>query len=326
MAICRFSTSAAVLALVAGIGTGALAQTAAPAELPAPIAGLNLNNLEIETKRDGMREIEGRTADGVDIEAKVDMAGNLVEVEADDGVLPQGLIDALVPAAVKGNQVMSLFGSITEVKQRPEHLEVKGRQPTGAEIEVKFDRQNALIGVEVDDAAVPADLVNALLPQAVRNNEVIGQFDRIDEIENRNGRVKVEGEDANGRDMRAEFDADGRVLRFGSEDGPRGDRRGPPHRDHGHRDHAGRADGPVERPMGGPRAQGPAGDARGPAHVPADFDAVALNQRLTQAGYGNFGFLRADGPRLMLEATNPQGEAVTLEFDPQGEVVRETAR
>ena len=147
MAICRFSTSAAVLALVAGIGTGALAQTAAPAELPAPIAGLNLNNLEIETKRDGMREIEGRTADGVDIEAKVDMAGNLVEVEADDGVLPQGLIDALVPAAVKGNQVMSLFGSITEVKRRPEHLEVKGRQPTGAEIEVKFDRQNALIGV-----------------------------------------------------------------------------------------------------------------------------------------------------------------------------------
>lgn len=78
--------------------------------------------------------------------------------------------------------------------------------------------------------------------------------------------------------------------------------------------------------MGGPRAQGPAGDARGPAPVPADFDAVALNQRLTQAGYGNFGFLRADGPRLMLEATNPQGEAVTLEFDPQGEVVRETAR
>ena len=105
----------AALAAAALFATPALAQTAAPAELPAPIAGLNLNNLEIETKRDGMREIEGRTADGVDIEAKVDMAGNLIEVEADDGVLPQGLIDALVPAAVKGNQVMSLFGSITEV-------------------------------------------------------------------------------------------------------------------------------------------------------------------------------------------------------------------
>ena len=55
MAIRRFTTSAAMLALIAGIGTGAMAQTAAPApgDLPAPLAGLNLGNLEVETKRDG---------------------------------------------------------------------------------------------------------------------------------------------------------------------------------------------------------------------------------------------------------------------------------
>lgn len=336
MAIRRFTTSAAMLALIAGIGTGAMAQTAPTAvDLPAPLAGLNLNNLEIETKRDGMRDIEGRTAEGVDIEAKVDMAGNLVEVEADDGVLPQALIDALVRADLRGAPVMAQFGSITEVKQHPAHLEIKGRQPTGAEIEVKFDRQNALIGVEMDDAAIPADLVNTLLPQAVRDNEVIAQFDRIDEIGNRDGRVMVKGEDADGRDMRAEFDADGRVLRFGSEDGPRGDRRGeerrgdrgPGHDVRGPGGHGMRGEGPGdgprgERPMGGAGGDGP----RGPAPVPADFDAVAVNQRLTQAGYSNFGFLRPEGPRLMLEATNPQGESVTLELDRQGEVVRETAR
>lgn len=333
----RLTTSAAMLALIAGIGTAATAQTAPAAnDLPAPLAGLNLSNLEIESKRDGMRDIEGRTADGVDIEAKVDMAGNLVEVEADDGALPQSLIDALVPADLRGQPVMAQFGSVTEIKQRPDHVEIKGRQPTGAEIEAKFDRQNALIGIDMDDAAIPADLVNTLLPQAVRDNEVIGQFDRIDEIGNRNGRIMVQGEDATGQDMRAEFDADGRVLRFGREDGPRGDRReerhgggrGPGHDDRGPAGHEMRGDSRDDGPRGDDsRGARPMGDGpRKAAAVPADFDAVAVNRRLSDAGYTGFGFLRADGPRLMLEATNPEGEAVTLELDRQGEVVRETAR
>ncbi|WP_295045568.1 hypothetical protein [uncultured Paracoccus sp.] len=329
MAFRTFTTSAAMLALVAGIGSGALAQSApAATDLPAALSQLDLRNLEVETKRDGLREVEGRTADGVDIEAKIDMAGNVVEVEADDGILPQSLIDAILPADLRGHQVMDLFGSITEIKQRPDHVEIQGRQSTGTEIEVKFDRQNALVGIEVDDASIPAELVGTLLPQAVRDNEVIGQFDRIEEISNRGGRVMVEGDDANGKDMRAEFDADGRVLRFGREDGPRGDR-GPKARqaDHGpgHDDRAG-ADRMGQGPGDGPRRAGPSGDARGPAAIPADFDTVAVNERLTQAGYTGFGFLRADGPRLLLEASNPQGEAVTLELDRQGEVVRETAR
>lgn len=324
MVIRNITTSAAMLALIAGLGTGAMAQTAPAADnLPAPLAGLNLRNLEIETRRDGMREVEGRTAEGADIEARIDMAGNLVEIEADDGPLPQSLIDAILPADLRGQQVMGLFGSINGITQRAEHLEIKGRQPTGAEIKVTFDAQNALAGIEVDDAAIPADLVATLLPQAVRDNEVIGQFDRIDEIGNRGSRIMVKGEDVNGADMRAEFDQDGRVLRFGREDGAPKDRgreerrgdRGPGHDDRG------------PRPRGHDmRGHGAAADARGPAPVPADFDAVAVNQRLTAAGYTGFGFLRADGPRLLLEATNPQGEAVTLELDRQGEVVRETAR
>ncbi|WP_207102184.1 hypothetical protein [Paracoccus shandongensis] len=329
----KFTTSAAMLALIAGIGTGAMAQTApAAGDLPAPLAGLNLNNLRVETKRDGIREVDGRTADGVDIEAKIDMAGNLVEVEADGGVLPQALLDAMVPADLRGQQVMTLFGSITEIKQRPEHVEVTGRQPTGSEIEARFDRQNTLVGVEVDDAAIPADLVATLLPQAVRDNEVIGQFDRIEQIMTRDGRVMVEGEDANGENMRAEFDADGRVLRFGREEGrgPKGDRPGEERRgDRGPGKHGDRGPRAAEHGPGdhGPRGEGPRGEGpRGPAPIPADFDAVAVNRALTQAGYKDFGFLRTEGPRLMLEATNPQGEAVTLELDPRGEVIRETAR
>lgn len=325
MAIRRFSTSAAMLALIAGLGTAAVAQTAPAApDLPAPLAGLNLNGLEVETKREGIREIEGRTAEGVEIEARIDRAGNLVEVEADNGVLPPSLVDAMVPADLRGHQVMALFASVTEIKQRPNHLEIGGRQSTGAEIEARFDAQNSLIGVETDDAALPADLVGALLPQPVRDNEVMGQFGRIEEILNRDGRILVEGEDADGQDMRAEFDQDGRVLRFGREDGRGPDRDRPGEERRGERGfHQG------DRGPGGPGPHGerPRGEGpRGAAAVPADFDAVAVNRQLTEAGYKDFGLLRAAGPRLLLEATNPQGEAVTLELDRQGEVLRETAR
>lgn len=318
MAIRNITTSAAMLALIAGLGGAAMAQTA---DLPAPLAALNLSNLEIDTKRDGMREIDGRTADGVEIDAKVDRDGNLVEVEADDGPLPQSLVDALLTNEVRANPAMALFASITEFKQRPEHVEIEGRQASGNKIEAKFDRANALIGIETDDTALPPELVATLLPQAVRDGDIIGQFSRIEEIGTREGRVMVNGEDAEGQDMRAFFDADGRVLRFGRDDD---DRRSPdrgPGKDH---DHGPRDSGPGHK---GPHGAGPAGDGpRGPAPIPADFDSVGVNQRLTQAGYKEFGFLRAEGPRLMLDATNPQGEAVTLELDPKGEVIRETAR
>ncbi|MCZ0961715.1 hypothetical protein [Paracoccus benzoatiresistens] len=363
MAIHRFTTSAAMLALVAGLGSAAMAQTApSGADLPAPLAGLNLNSLEIDTDRNGMREIEGRTADGVDIEARIDRDNNLVKVEADDGVLPQSLVDAIVPAELRGHQALALFTSMTEIRKHPEGLMLKGRQSAGDDIAVRFDSQNRLTRIDVDNGAVPAELANTLLPQAIRENELIGQFARIEEIGTRESHVMLRGEDASGEDMRAMFDADGRVLRFGREDddGPRGERGHGRNGDHDHehglrmgdrehgehgrhmgeRGHEGHGmhgeHGPRgDRPMGdGPRGDGPAGDgpagdgrrAAGPAPVPADFDAVAVNQKLTQAGYKEFGLLRADGPRLMLEATNPQGESVMLELDPKGELVRETAR
>ena len=56
------------------------------------------------------------------------------------------------------------------------------------------------------------------------------------------------------------------------------------------------------------------------------FDTAAANQRLSEAGYTTLGLLRQQGPRVLLDATNPQGEAVTLELDRGGEVLRESAR
>lgn len=344
----KFSASVAMIAMLAGLGTAAMAQTAPeapgpaaqgmPAPLPQALTALNLQNIEIETKRDGLREVEGRTADGIKIEAKIGIDGELLEVEADDGVLPQSLIDQIVPQAVRDHQAMALFAGIDEIKRRPGHIEIKGEQSNGEDIEARFDAQNNLVAIEVDDAALPASLIEAMLPQAVRDSQLLAQFGAIDEIKTRRGAFLIEGKDASGKDLRAALDAEGRVVRFGRGDDDRKGKRDMDRRGEMHgkdmRGHGTRGEGP-RHSMRGEAGRGEAGrgEARrgapgGPAvgrGMPA-FDPVAAQQQLADAGYSAFGFLRSDGPRSLIEATNPQGEAVLLELDPAGELVRETAR
>lgn len=242
----------ATSALIAIIGSSALAQTAATeVKLPAELEALNLTDIRSDQKRQGFTEVEGRTADGVEIEAMLDPEGKLLGVEIDDGTMPQSLIDAL-------------------------------------------------------------------LPQSVRDNELLTQFTVIDSIKNRRGALGVEGEDDAGEDLYALFDQDGRMLQFGRDDDEH--KRGK--KPHGKMHHG---DGP--HPHG--KKGAPHGD-HGPEGMPPapapEFEATEVNQKLTEAGYTDFGFMRLEGPRITLDATNPDGETVTLELDPKGEVIRETAR
>ncbi|SIS88108.1 hypothetical protein [Paracoccus saliphilus] len=262
----------AIIAVIASIGGGVMAQTgvqddqrpsgspagtAQPA-LPPELEALKLENIESEIKRGGFREIEGRTGDGIEIEARVDNSGKLIGVEADDGPLPQALIESL-------------------------------------------------------------------LPQSIRDNEVIGQFAVIEEIGSRREMLGVKGEDALGEDMFALFDQDGRLLRFGRDDD---DKRPDGKRMHREGRHWGpdHGDGAREKHMRR-MAPNPDGNDAGPRRMPAlEFEPSEVNKQLSDAGYEKFGFLHIDGPRILLEATNPQGESVTLELDPKGEIIRETAR
>ncbi|MGR3248514.1 MAG: hypothetical protein ACU0DH_06780 [Paracoccus sp. (in: a-proteobacteria)] len=239
-------TSASSALLIALFAAGSASAQTMPT-LPPLLQDLGLQQVETETKRDGGREYEGRLADGTEIEARFDASGGLDKIEADDGVLPQSIVEAL-------------------------------------------------------------------LPQPVRDTQILSEFGMIEEIRTRDGRFDVKGEDADGVDLRASFDEAGNVLRFGRDDDDRRGGRGGPgrHGEHGH-----------GRPGKGDRDDGPRASMQDAAQ---SIDTVAVNRRLSEAGYGQFGLLRQDGPRLLLDATNPDGEAVTLEFDPQGEVVRETAR
>lgn len=255
--------SAAALAIGAGVTTASMAQDAAPAAdaLPAPLAALNLQDIETKEGRRGGRKIEADL-------------------------------------------------------------------PGGGEIEAWLDDQGGLRMVEVEDVAMPQSLVEAMLPQAVRDSDILSQFAVIDQIGGRDGRVMVGGEDSAGEDLRAGFDQDGRLLRFGrdDDDGRRERRGGGQHdrmgdHDRGKGGHGKRGGDQMGQRHGGDQM----GEGRGGGRMRM-MDNATITEGLDNAGYTDLGEPRPAGPRMILDAVNAAGEAVTVEVDAQGEVIREIAR
>lgn len=279
-------------------------------------------------------------------------SGALIALAALTPALAQQAADAPAVQAPAAGQVPAAIQALGLERLAQESLRdgrraFTGVLPDGIRIEARVDAQDALIGVWADEAALPDEIIDALLPQAIRGSQVLGQFDRLEAVRVADGRFDLRGRDASGTGMRAQFDEAGMLLRFGREGeghemrhgkgGPRGDHGRGQHarRDHGQAGH-GRgpqgshghgqghnAFGMSDRGMAerGGRAMPGADRAAAP-----DFDTVAAGQRLSDAGYTALGLLRQQGPRIILDATNPQGEAVTLELDRMGELIRESAR
>lgn len=278
------SVAAIALSAVIGLPLVSMAQDAAPAQettQPAPAAdlppllqSLNLDDVDIKDLRRGGKRIKGETAEGLEIRAFVDAAGNLRGIFADK------------------------------------------------------DDDDA-------QAALPQAVIDEMIPEAVRGQDILGQIATISAIFSDERGVMVAGAGADGEDIRAGFATDGTLMRFGRGDdamGPKGnwhnkgksdgkaddrrdgrDRDGRFHRDH-HRDrHGDRHD---DR-RGNHAERGPRG---------AGLSQERLNEALGAAGYTALGEVSREGPRTLVEATNPQGESVVVEVNPRGEVVRESAR
>lgn len=255
--------------------------------------------------------------------------------------------DTQAPA---GDQLPAVLNALNlqnvEAKQGPRGgRKIEGDLPGGGEIEAFVDSDNNPVMVEAEDVALPQSLIDALLPQSVRDSDILSQFAEIDRVGGRDGRFMVAGEDADGEDLRAGFDADGRLLRFGRGDDDHGKRGWREHRNedradkrqggrHGEMRHGEMRQGEKRHEMrgegrmrgDGPQGEGPQGDGpRSGGRMPM-VDTAALNDTLSGAGYSEITQPRPTGPRLQLDAVNPAGEAVTLEVAPDGEVIREIAR
>ena len=188
----------------------------------------------------------------------------------------------------------------------------------GTDFRAFTDAAGTLRAVMMKDAALPQPVLDALLPQPVRGAQIAGQFAEIHGLRLGEGDFGIMGKDSAGERMHAVFAEDGTLKRFGRGDGPRmGDKGGFDKGKKGFgKDHKGGKKGD--------RRDGRTGDRAGPMGTP--LDDAALREAATAAGYTNLGEIAAAGPRRMINATNPQGEAVTVEIAPNGKVLRETAR
>lgn len=266
----KLKHSVAILAIAAGLGSAALAQTEAPqagraevtAEtLPDVLKSLNLQDLDIDKGRREV-EIDGTTADGTEIEAMLNREGELRFIRADD------------------------------------------------------------------DAALPASVVETLVPEAVRSSETFAQFSVIEGVGIAPPRAKmagvmIMGVDADGEKMRAGFTEDGTLTRFGRGDHDRHGRRGDGHR---RGDKMGKRDHSERWGKGGHGRDHDRGAAMDDGQGSAAMFPAAVIQTLTNGGYSEIGPISRNGPLTVVEAINSNDEPVTVEINPRGEVIRETAR
>ena len=292
-----FRNTAAILALVAGLGGAAYAQTAPSTAPAAP---------------------EAAAPAAPEATSPTPPAAPAAPVEITEETLPDLL--------------KSLNLQNIDIDRDRRHVEVEGDLADGTQIEAKLDPQGQLRQIEADDdAALPAAVIEALIPEAVRGAETFGQFATVNEIglppaDAPVSGVMIEGTDANGDELRALFAEDGTLTRFGRGDDDH-ERRG------GHGKRGGKHGDRGEHGMRGHDMQGQRGNhdgdrdgARMGGQPPAPLDEAAVTTTLTDAGYQDLGAITRDGPRTLVEAVNAAGETVTVELSPRGEVMRETAR
>lgn len=200
-------------------------------------------------------------------------------------------------------------------------------------VQAALDQDGALRMVMVRDGALPPEVIEALLPQAVRNSDMMSQFATISGVHLAPEGFGVQGQDTASEPLRAMFTQDGTLTRFGRGEAMGRDGKGGPDGKRG-RDGAGRHDkrAPGDhrgmmQGQGGKGEKGRQGMMQGQGGPQgAAVDDGAARQAAEAAGYTELGDSFRAGPRLLIEAKNPQGEPVVVEINPRGEVIRETAR
>lgn len=241
---------------------------------------------------------------------------------------PAARDDALPPL------IQGLNLTDTEIREGRRGVKtIKGDLADGTEIRAFYDSEGTVHGVIADDdAALPQAVIDQLVPEAVRSQDILGQIATISGVFSSERGVMIAGEDAEGEDVRAGFSADGTLMRFGRGDGddwggkrhhgrwgggPEGHGKGSHGKDGRGKGEHGKKSRDDDDDDGSRR-----GDRRGPPAVSDDAARAALEA----SGYTRPGEITREGPRTFIAATNPQGEAVQVEISPRGEVVRESVR
>src|SRR5690606_789357 len=99
-----------------------------------------------------------------------------------------------------------------------------GKLADGTQIDAMLDDKDQWRGVRArGDAALPGGLVDALVPQAVRDSAVFGELGQLQAVFSGERGVMLAGQDGDKAKVRAAFAQDGTLLRFGRGETDRGD-------------------------------------------------------------------------------------------------------
>lgn len=230
----------------------------------------------------------------------------------------QAQVQVQLPAA------LSVQG-LSDVKTSPARrggTRVTGKLPDGSSFRAMLTQDGKLAMVGSRDAALPQAMLDEILPATVRGADMISRFSKIHAVMQADGRgTMVMGKNAEGESIRAGFDPDGKLSHFSRGDHDRKGRKGWGKGGHRWGKHGGK-DGDRH---GDYHKGARLGDGI-PGQPPAPMSEDALRKVAEGAGYTALGAISYEGPRSVIEAINPQGEAVTVEIAPNGKVMRETAR
>ena len=325
----NLTTSIALTALLAVMGARAMAQEAAPvipggaAEAPAQavtptvtptvtlpqiLQDAGLSDVSSDQMRRGGTRLMGTLPDGQKIGAMLAEDGALRGLRAQDesSVLPQALVDQLVPQAVRDNAVYAEITKLGAVFTGERGVMLAGKDAQGSDVRAAFAQDSTLIrfGRGDDDMHFGKD----------------GGKDR-DGRHGDHGRRGGHDDDHGHRGKHG-------GKHGGDHDGKHGEgRRGPPPGDMMPPPPPGDMPPPPAPDQQGALPMPPAdAEMRQGAAEPLAVDPGEVRLALTEAGYSGIGEITQRGPRVLALAVNPEGEAVAVELDGQGEVLREINR
>lgn len=196
---------------------------------------------------------------------------------------------------------------------------IQGKLADGAEFQGFADEKGALRGARMAKGqALPDAVTQQLVPEAVRTQEVFGQFARVSAVFGKDRAVMIAGRDAGDDLLRAVFAQDGTLLRYGRGEGvgPGMNKARMGH--HGPSAHHDGAKPRTKAPQMRHQHDKRAGNVR--------LSEKAIQHILSGAGYTDLGKIDRSSRRALVDARNPQGEAVQVEISPRGDVIREIAK
>ncbi|WP_449045613.1 hypothetical protein [Paracoccus versutus] len=304
----KLSTSIALSALLAAFSAPVLAQETpaapppaaeaqaqAPVALPQVLQDAGLTDVTSKRGPRGATRLEGKLPDGTQIDAMLDDKGQLRGLRAKgDGVLPQALVDQLVPQPVRDSAVFGELGGLKAVFSGERGVMLAGQGDGKQGVRAAFTQDGTLMRFGRGDAERGGD----------RGKGWQGKHDH-DRRDMRRGHHRGDGP-------------------RGWDHGPRGDRGGErgwdrgPGRDMPPPAPAGEAPAPAAPEAPAPQRQG--------ALSPDQLDRGEVRMALTSAGYSRIGEIMQDGTRVLAQAVNPEGEPVAVELSPKGQVTREINR